>query len=364
LTALNHLKIEQLRNITSASIYPSSKINFFCGENGSGKTSVLEAISMLGLGRSFRNHQSRTLVNRTANELMVYADLLLEGGVTPVGIKKSNSGGSVVRVAGESIQSAIVLAKQLPLLIVNAHSFQLIEGPPLQRRQFLDWMVFHVKPNFSGWWKDLQKALKQRNRLLRRDKITYSEIRPWDIEISRLAEAIDNARKSVFDRFLKHFTVLRDDFFKEALVIDLEYVRGWDNEQALSNILSATFDRDVRYGYTHVGPQRAEIKIRVHKKPANEVLSRGQEKALVCALTITQAQLYQSVVGQDCVFLLDDLLAELDLDHSQKLAQWLTYLNGQVFITGVEKNSLLKAWEKEDATIALFHVKQGCIERE
>lgn len=364
MSLLTRLNIQQLRNITSTSINLSPRINLFYGENGSGKTSVLEAISLLGLGRSFRSHKSRSLVNHNVSELIVFADIFTGDVSLPVGIQKAKTGTGTIRVAGETIRSASVLAKQLPLLIVNASSFQLIEGSPLQRRQFLDWMVFHVKPEFASLWKGLQKTLKQRNSLLRRDKISYSELQPWDVELCRLAYAIDEARKAVFFQFIEIFEVLKKAFLDDGLEVEMEYVSGWDQQQKFADILIHSFDRDARDGYTHFGPQRAEIKIRSKQKKAADVLSRGQEKALICAMTVAQAQLYKASLGKGGVFLIDDLLAELDVKHSQRLAGWLTQLNSQVFVTGVEKEGLLRAWENECVDIEVFHVKQGDVTKD
>lgn len=359
MSLLKSLQIEQLRNIASASIELSPNINLFYGENGSGKTSILEAISLVGLGRSFRSHKSRSLVNHQQGQLTVFANTMIDENLIPVGVQKSKSGSGVIRIAGETVKSASVLAKQLPLLVINASSFQLIEGPPVQRRQFLDWMVFHVKPEFSSLWKDLQKILKQRNSLLRRDKITYSDIQPWDIKFCSLAETIDQARQEVFEAFLARFSALESQFLDQVLDIEMEYSKGWSNEQPFDEVLQHAFERDSRDGYTHYGPQRAEIKIRAQQKMASDVLSRGQEKSLICAMTVTQAQLYKDLMAKDCVFLVDDLLAELDINNSQTLAAWLSQLQGQVFVTGVDKHALQAAWEKQTTDIAMFHVEHG-----
>jgi DNA replication and repair protein RecF len=300
-------------------------------------------------------------VNHESTELTVYADVMVDESLMPVGVQKSRGGSGVIRIAGETVKSASVLAKQLPLLVINANSFQLIEGSPAQRRQFLDWMVFHVKPEFASLWKGLQKTLKQRNTLLRRDKISYSDIQPWDVEFCRLAKEIDSARKEVFEAFFQAFSALDSALVDTSLGIEMDYIRGWDKDVAFADVLYASFERDSRDGYTHYGPQKADIKLRARQKMASDVLSRGQEKALICAMTITQAHLYKEWAGRDCVFLIDDLLAELDNTHSQSLAKSLNVLNGQVFVTGVSKEGMQLAWaqEKEQKEITVFHVKHG-----
>lgn len=377
MSVLKTLSIQSLRNLVSVNITLSASINIFYGDNGSGKTSVLEAVALLGLGRSFRSHKSRSLIHHDKSELTVFGSLQTAHDVTPlaperepiqstqpppcfpVGIQKFRNGSSVIKSSGELVRSAALLAKQLPLLIINANSFQLIEGSPVQRRQFLDWIVFHVKPEFATLWRGLQKTLKQRNSLLRRDKISKEELAPWDNEFIRLSEAIDQMRREVFEIFIRDFERFDNTFSLNAHNISMEYYSGWDREISIAESLDANFDRDCRDGYTHHGPQRAEIKIKAQSKPAVDVLSRGQEKALVCAMTIAQAHVYQQLTLKKCVFLIDDLLAELDQQHSKVLVDALLALDVQVLITGVMQKELLKPWLDKDVSPSVFHVKHG-----
>lgn len=361
LSFLNRLTINELRNLQSVSVSLSPSLNIFYGNNGSGKTSILEAVSLLGLGKSFRSHKSRSLIHYDKNELTVFAEIIGANGdqQTPVGIQKSRNGKTAIRMSGSPVYSAAALAKQLPLQIINANSFQLIEGAPVQRRQFLDWMVFHVKPEFSEMWKGLQKALKQRNSLLRHDKISYSDLRPWDVEFSRLALEIDKLREEVFQHFLEKFSLLYKELNYQELDITLEYLCGWNKELTFSDALTESFDRDSRDGYSHIGPHRSDLKIKANGKTAADILSRGQEKALISAMHIVRAQIYKEITGKMCLFLIDDIQAELDQLHSQQLARWLTDLNAQILVTGVSQEGLSNIWEKEDVKKSVFHVEHG-----
>lgn len=366
---LMRIQISDLRNLNSISISPSLNINLFYGENGSGKTSFLEGLSLLGHGRSFRSHKSRSLISHDQSTLTAFAEVEGLGLRSTVGLQKSRNGNTQIRVNGEAATSAAALAQLLPLQILNADSFQLIEGSPLQRRRFLDWMVFHVKPNFMEPWRRLQRVIKQRNSLLRRDKITRLDLRPWDKEFAELSEFIHTLRQSVFEEFSERASELINDFAEGFGSVEIAYLPGWNTEQAWEQLLAESFDKDVRYGYTHIGPHRADLKFTTEGKPAADVLSRGQEKSLIASLHIAQAKLYQEKTNNPCVFLVDDLLAELDEKNTTRLATWLNRLQGQVFVTGVSKEPLLAAWHvDEDATtlkvasdIKVFHVEQGKI---
>ena len=365
MSRLKRLQVSSLRNLKAVSIDLSSHINVFYGENGSGKTSLLEAVSLLGLGKSFRSYKARSLIHHQEQQLTVFGELELSSSRTlALGVQKERNGQSSIRINGEAILSAATLAQNLPLQIINPDSFQLIEGSPQQRRRFLDWMVFHVKPNFIDLWRRFQRVIKQRNSLLKHGKMVNSYLKSWDTEFCQLANKINGLRKEVFDDFNQIFSGFEQYLPDLSFISNIEvgYLAGWDTEKEIDSVLTANYDRDLRDGYTHCGPQRAEIKIAVEGKKASDVLSRGQEKVLICALYIAQAQLYYQSTGQQCVFLVDDLLSELDQKHAELLAKWLKSLNGQVFVTGVNKDNLINAWGLEPKESTLFHVKQGIVD--
>jgi DNA replication and repair protein RecF len=369
MSLLKRLQITNLRNLDNVSITLSPDVNLFYGKNGSGKTSLLEAIALLGLGRSFRSHKIRTIIEHAQPQLTIFGELASsDNHITTIGIQKTRSGQNVIRVNGDNVQSAISLAQQLPLQIINADSFLLLEGSSSQRRRFLDWMVFHVKPEFADAWKRLQRIIKQRNSVLKRDKITYSDIAVWDLEFVNVTKKINTLRKEVLYDFMEFFFDEDIQLNKLGFTIDITYIAGWNEEEDFADILEASFIRDSRSGYTHYGPHRADLRFRVGLQLASDILSRGQEKALICSLHIAQALLFSKKTNKHCVFLVDDLLAELDSDNAKKLSKALMSLNCQVFVTGIYKDNLLSVWSLGDnqadkTTISLFHVEQGTIKQ-
>jgi DNA replication and repair protein RecF len=359
---IKRIKIQHLRNLTDITLECSPSVNIFFGKNGSGKTSLLEAITLLGLGRSFRTHKSKNIIQHEHEQLTVFGELNSQSGrAIGIGIQKDKKGSTRLKIDGENAYSSSLLAKNLPLQLVNAKSFQLIEGSSQQRRQFLDWMVFHVKPDFRQAWISLQKVIKHRNSILRRDKITAAELLPWDTEFLRLAKILDGLRHEVFQEFKATLTDSISDFVTQHASFEINYYCGWNSEKSLKQVLIETLDKDCRAGYTHYGPHRADLKIKVSNKNAVDLLSRGQEKSLVCGLHIGQVGYYQLKLNKNCIFLIDDMLSELDTDHQNRLANWLFNLKGQIFVTGVDKEELLNIWEKIDTDVAVFHVEHGGI---
>lgn len=363
--SISRLAVQQFRNITLADLSFSPEINLIYGENGSGKTSILEAISLLGMGRSFRSHKYKTLINRDCDSLTIFSKLEEKGGVVlPLGVSRFRNGTAEYRAAGESVPSAAELAKHLPVQVIEAHTFSLLEGSPNHRRQFMDWLVFHVEPEFYPAWKAAQKCLKQRNSLLKRGSIEGFELAPWDLELIQQSEVIRACRQRCFDQLKLVFEELCSSVFPDQDAV-ITFYPGWERNSNYAQVLEASRSRDIASGYTHNGVHRADLRIKFGKALAIDVLSRGQQKLLVCALKVAQGILFNRLTGRRCVYLVDDLPSELDSANRGHLASWLKKIDCQVFVTGVDRDVMLDSWsEYKDLDLCVFHVKHGKIEEE
>ena len=358
---IQQLTITAIRNLAPVTLQLSPAVNVLYGLNGSGKTSVLEAIHILGVARSFRTSRIKPVINRDARECTVFGRIGTNSQVIPVGVSRNAQEETrQIRVSGESLKSTAELARLLPLQVINPDTFSLLEGSPKLRRNFIDWGVFHVKhQDFFPLWKRMQKALKQRNSLLRHGRINDFELTSWNLEFEKAATVIDQLRDEyiqkltpVFNRVLSELSDLNN--------LTIQYYRGWDRDRSLQEVLTSALERDMRSGYTHAGPQRADLRIRVGKGSAVDILSRGQLKLVVCALKLAQGFLYQEMQNKQCIFLVDDLPSELDIPNRQKLCQLFQTMKCQTFITCVDKGALANCW-LPDTDVKMFHVKHGQI---
>ena len=362
--SLLQLKVTHFRNLGSVELTPSPSLNFLYGVNGSGKTSLLEAISVLAHGRSFRTRKFRRLIQQEMKEFTVFGrvNTVSKAGVA-MGVSRKRSGESHFRIDGAGVSSSAELAVHLPLLVLNAESFGLLTGAPKQRRQFFDWLVFHVKQGFRDTWRNYSRCVKQRNSLLRRDKITYSDLRPWDMEIVRLSQSIERDRLACIEPFLTEFRYLATEFDAGlAHKISVEYLSGWKTADAYEQQLLESFPRDRKLGYTSLGPHKSDLKITVDDLPAGEILSRGQQKSMIAALHIAEARVFTAENKQGCVFLIDDMPAELDPANIDRVGRWINSTAGQVFVTSVEFKPMRDLWpDLGPGAAKVFHVKQGDI---
>ncbi len=365
--SLQELKVSQFRNLSSVSLRPGAYLNFIYGVNGSGKTSLLEAISVLAHGRSFRTRKYRRLIQQDADEFTVFG--LVDTKSKPavaVGVARQRSGVSQFKVDGAAVRSATELASLLPVLVINADSFGLLTGAPQQRRQFFDWLVFHVKPSFRNNWRDYNRCLKQRNSLLRHDKISYSDVHHWDVEISRLAQALESDRLACIEPFLIEFKRLISELdFTIGDSTLVTYSNGWKSDEPYEQQLADAFQRDRKRGYTSLGPHKSDLKVITSGVPAGEILSRGQQKAMVSAMYVAEARVFQSQFEQGCMFLIDDMPAELDAANIRRVGRWINGTASQAYITSVEFTPMRELWPEIDAKDPkVFHVEHGEVEEQ
>ena len=145
---LSKLDIHQVRNLHAVQLSCHPQANIIFGANGSGKTSVLEAIHLLGMARSFRGNSVRSLITHKESACVVFGQVSLPGqhsvGV-PIGVQRNLAGEAQLKVGGKSVRSVAELVQHLPIQVINADSFQLLMGAPGARRQYIDWGVFHVE---------------------------------------------------------------------------------------------------------------------------------------------------------------------------------------------------------------------------
>ena len=354
---LQTLQVRNVRAIEDADLQLSPRINLVTGINGSGKTSLLESIYLLGVGRSFRSNQIKTVINNKANELTVFGKLS-NPGEDSLGISRDRAGKFKVRINNIDQNKLSSLAHYLPVLIITPDSYKLLTSGPQHRRQFLDLSVFHVEHSFANQWQRYNRILKQRNAQLKNCK-SYSELAIWDKEFVQLADSLDQARKEEFLHLKRHLEDIQGIFLPQYRV-QYQYYSGWDSEtvQTLSEQLETCFNTDRRYGYTSIGAHKSDIKLSIDNHPVQDVLSRGEQKMLVNAMHLAQSKRLSVDLEKNCLLLIDDIQSELDHEKQQLLINELAKLtNVQLFITAITKMNL----NKDKLPVKVFHVEHGNI---
>lgn len=364
---IQRLQVTHVRNLSRVSLPQLKPINVFFGVNGSGKTSLLEAIHLLVLGKSFRHALVRPVLQESAAECTVFAELSAgDPGRTStritLGATRHRDGSKpVIKLNGNPAAALAELVELVPLQVLSADSFEMLTGGPGFRREFLDRGLFHVEPKFYPAWRLAQRALKQRNGLIRHGKIAPDQLALWSREYARYGEEIDAMRRSYIDELLPRCRAMIERLSPTALAdVEVGYQRGWPKELTLEAALIDGAERDLQQGYTRPGPHRADLRIAVSAGSAAETLSRGQQKILVAAFQLAQAELLRARTGKQSIFLIDDLASELDRVHRQRLCSVLESLGLQVFATSVDREDLMGCWS-DASTLQMFHVERGQI---
>ena len=354
---VERLRIRGLRCLSDVSLDLAAGMTVFSGANGAGKTSLLEALFVLSHGRSFRAGARDALSQRGGAGWSVFAEVQVGSQSTRrLGLGREGSRWSA-KIDGESARLS-ELVGECAVVCFEPGSHALIAGAAEERRRFVDWGVFHVEHEFLRVWRRYQRALKQRNSLLRRSTpIDDLLFQPWEAELDQTATAIDTWRQNYLAALLPVVQSCVARLVPELGTVDLSYRRGWAEASSLAEILASQRERDAARGHTSAGPHRADWSLSFEHAPFREHLSRGQEKLTALACLLAQAEVYAARSGDWPIMCLDDLASELDLSHQRALVEQLASCGAQVLITGTELPVALEG----RADTRVFHVEQGTV---
>jgi len=357
---LERLSLARFRGFESAQWEPAPGINLITGGNGAGKTTLLEAAHLLANGRSFRGRVRDGLVRQGQADLEVFAEWREpEGRIRRAGLRHSGREWQA-RLDGEPVPSLAELCTALAVLTFEPGSHDLIAGGSEQRRQFVDWALFHVEPDFLGVWRRYARALKQRNALLK-SRPRSEALAPWDRELAEAGEPVTRLRALYLRELEPLLASVANAYLPELGALRLEFLPGWRrDEQSLAEALAQARDRDLLLGHSGIGPHRADWRIQFECIPGRAALSRGQEKLVALSCVLAQGRAFARASGHWPVMALDDLASELDREHQQRVLLDLASCQAQILLTGTEPPPALAASGLQPA---LFHVEQGEVRR-
>ena len=352
---LERLTLARFRGFERVEIRLAPGTNLFIGGNGTGKTTVLEAAHLLANGRSFRGRVRDGLVRHGQPDLEVFAEWREQNGRRRrAGLRHSGREWQA-RLDNESVASLAELCAALAVLTFEPGSHALIAGGSDLRRQFVDWALFHVEPDFLPVWRRYARALKQRNALLKARP--HSDLLgPWDREMEEAGEPVTRMRATylrLLEPLLAQTAAL---YLPELGALQMEFLPGWRRaEQSLDEALRKSRERDLQVGHTSIGPHRADWRIEFERLPGRNSLSRGQEKLVALSCVLAQSRTYADCRGEWPVIALDDLASELDHEHQQRVLDDLASTGAQILLTGTKAPSGL-------AAPMTFHVEQGQVQ--
>jgi len=362
---LERLDVRNVRNVRAARLDLSPGLVALCGANGSGKTSVLEAVYLLSTARSFRSNRAGSVITYGERAASVFGHVRDDptgeapGGRVALGVTKSVQGDTRLRVNGIWERNASALASALPVQLINPESLEIVVGGPAIRRRFVDWAVFHVEPRFHPAWHEYRRCLRQRNALLRSGSSDDGLFAVWETALAEAADTVDACRRG----FVQRLATTLPGWLSRLTDLPAPMMRwqaGWRGERPLQEVLREQRAADQEHGHTRSGPHRGDLFLGYDGRPAKDRLSRGEQKLLACALLIAQGADLLEQAGRRCVYLVDDVAAELDADHRRRMGLTLQSLKAQVLATAADP-ALIRDGFGGPSALQAFHVEHGCV---
>lgn len=357
---LQKIQGQGFRNYSEFTFHPSPSNTIIIGDNGSGKTSLLEAIYLLGSGKSFRTPRLRHLLYSGAESLNLYAEFTNSDILHRCGLSRDKQQFTGLRLDGETIPSISSLAKLFPVYVFHSDSVDVVYSGPDNRRKFIDWGLFHVEQSFHQLWKDLNRVVKQRNNLLKQYGINENLVHPWNEQLAAISDRIARLREQQIQNVVDVYYELCDKY-SLGVSIKFEHYPGWSEKNgSLYDQLIDSFSKDSLRGYTSFGAHRADLKMTLDGVPIKECLSRGQIKTVSMLLGLAQLSYLIKNKNLGCLILLDDMASELDEVHVSMLLEHLDQLGEQTILTALSVDEIPKTFLAKEST-KMFHVEHGIL---
>lgn len=334
---IERLLIDDFRNLSAFDINPTDGFNLICGPNGSGKTSVLEAVSYLARARSFRGAAHSYLVQSGRSAFSIFARVRPDDEAFPVadiGISRGRAAANFsIRINGSAVQKLSALTAHTCVQVIHPAGIALVTGGPEERRHFIDWGLFYARPQFHRLYSDYNRVLRQRNTLLRL-QAPDADFSVWNEKASDLSAQITALRRDYLSELIAVMQPVIHEFLPQ-FTFDFNLHPGHEEGVDLRLQMAQNLEKERVLGYTCIGCHRADLKIKSNSISAGATLSRGQLKLLVCAMRMSQSVLLKQQTNRSCIFLIDDLNAELDQRSQAVLLSQLACCRNQVFITSL-----------------------------
>jgi DNA replication and repair protein RecF len=335
---------------------PNYGVNYIIGNNGAGKTTILEAIYLLARARPIQPIRNRGLITHDQNQLVIYSEIKRDNQTNgKIGLIKDKTI-TQVKSDGNLIKRVSDLAKKLPISIITPNIQRIIEEGPGHRRKLLNWGLFHVEQSYGSLLTKYNKLLRQRNCALTDQR---PELDIWTQQLARIGEEI----AVLHNRYVARWYSEIKELLKTTSInteFEMRHYKGWQSNMSYEESLRSNQMSDQKRQFTNTGVHRMDIRLTSEGREIKNLLSRGQKKILASIMILAQAKMISCSLKETPILLIDDLHSELDTESYELLVSLLENLNMQTFITALSKQS---AFNKKH-NIKVFHVEHGCVTSE
>jgi len=343
------------------------RFNIFEGNNGQGKTNLIEAIYLQATLRSFREARTKTMVRWGQPTATIRSTIDNSGVERTLAVELSDKGKRVA-LDGRSVTRTSDYLGQLRVVVFSSEDLAITKAGPALRRRFMDRAIYGVRTNYIDEARAFMRALKSRNTLLKQHigrTLEPSLLEAFDLEFARRSAEVITQRlkyivqfKPVFEANLRAITSnkMESDITYQSCASIGEDMEMDTIQNAMLEVLSRSLSVDRRRGFTTSGPHSDDLVFKSDGRAVRQYASQGQHRALALALKISELQLSEEVSGSTPILLLDDVSSELDEERNRTLMEHLDKSGGQVFITTTDRR-----WIQIKSASRVFEVSNGSI---
>jgi DNA replication and repair protein RecF len=339
---LESLTVSGFRNLKPLTLEPYPRFNVLFGDNGAGKSSLLEAIGYLSSLASFRAAKKEDLIGTDAQQALLSARVQSQPLARSYRVLLDRKQGRSVRVDDKRPSTLGSYFASFPLVLFHPGDVELALGPPEPRRRFLDRVLEQIDEGYARSAAEYDKALRSRNRLLKSEHPDKRSIVAYDGILAELGARVGQARSLLTQQLKPRVEAHFAEITAHALPLELSYAAR--HEPAVDTLLrelAASYDKDLARGFTGVGPHGDDLRVGVARTLAKHHASQGQHRAIVLSLKVAELMVLAERTGRVPILLLDDVSSELDRSRNQRFFSLLSRLGSQVFLTTTQREFIL-----------------------
>lgn len=331
--AFTDVAIRDFRNLVALDVTPCPRINVVCGDNGQGKTSLLEALYVVATSRSFRASQLREIVRDGQERAVVRARLLSGASAREQRAAVSLLGRSFA-LDGKRAQSSVAYATHTPVVAFQPGDLELASGGAERRRTLLDRVALFVDLPGAAARAGYQRAMRERQRVLESRGLGASDLAAFETVAATHGARLTRARTLAAERIVAALAPAFERLAPPGLQLSARYVPGGtDDPGAFARALAERRSRDLARGAATFGPQRDDLDLTLDGRSARRHASQGQQRVLTLALKAAELECIRDAHGAHPVLLLDDVSSELDPDRTGAVYDFVRGTESQVWVT-------------------------------
>lgn len=336
MTSIKRIRVQHVRSHEDYLVDFSPEVTIITGANGAGKTSLLEAVYITLQGTSFRGSDG-DILKKEHNWWRI--DTILDDQPRTVKFDSQKVTSRKQFEIDNKTTARIPAKLKHPIVLFEPEDLRLLHGSPARRRQFIDRFINQLNPLYGPSLRKYERALKQRNNLLKNQYIRDDELFAWNIALAEHGAFIIEQRIAFIEQINQNLTNLYQEIAGTRDEVSIHYSHTFvgDIKQKLLNELHAHLDRDRYMGNTSVGPHRHDVIFEINNSPALSTASRGEARTIVLALKFLEVSIIEQLTEKQPIILLDDVFSELDASRQKLLTSQLK--GHQIIITSATSHA-------------------------